>query len=56
MIEKIGLSKYRALSTPDPVVLKTLEDLTRSNPIDDLIYYEIGVGIGATTLEVAKKT
>ncbi|BAI88797.1 class I SAM-dependent methyltransferase [Arthrospira platensis NCB002] len=55
MIEKIGSSGYEALSTPDSVVLKILDNLTLSGAKKSLTYYEIGVGIGVTTLEVAKR-
>ncbi|MFN0114836.1 MAG: class I SAM-dependent methyltransferase [Paracoccaceae bacterium] len=52
MIEKIGTPGFETISTPDPVVLDNLKAVLEENP--DPIYYEIGVGIGATVLEVAR--
>ncbi|MBN1498120.1 MAG: class I SAM-dependent methyltransferase [Spirochaetes bacterium] len=53
MIEKIGTQGYETLSKPDSTVLRYLDLVMKSN--DNPVYYEIGVGIGATTLPVAEK-
>lgn len=50
MFEKIGTEKYRLISKPDPTVMKYLQLLSSK----DICYYEVGIGIGATTLEVSK--
>jgi SAM-dependent methyltransferase len=52
MLEKIGTSRFAAVSTPDPIVMEKLREICtyRSRPV----FYEIGVGVGATTLDVAK--
>jgi predicted O-methyltransferase YrrM len=52
MLEKIGQKLYRFVSTPDPLVLECISDMLLTKK--DLIFYEIGVGIGATTLAVAE--
>jgi hypothetical protein len=52
MLEKIDTPGYEFLSKPDSSVIKYMNQIiTRKS---DPIYYEIGVGIGATTLPVAK--
>ena len=52
MLEKIGTPGFEVISTPDRTVLKLLQEcLDRS---ENMVYYEIGIGIGATTLEVAR--
>jgi hypothetical protein len=53
MIEKIGKHGFLHWSTPDHVVLKYLR-LVKQN-IENPVYYEIGIGVGATALEVAKE-
>ena len=52
MLEKIGRERYKFVSTPDPIVLKYISE--RFLVKNDFVFYEIGVGIGATTLAVAK--
>lgn len=53
MLEKIGKDRYKSISTPDPIVLKYI-DLIK-NRSDFPVFFEIGVGIGATTQEVARR-
>ena len=53
MLEKIGKPGFLHWSTPDPIVLKYLK-LIKQN-IENPVYYEIGIGVGATVLEVAKE-
>ncbi len=53
MIEQIGKHGFLHWSTPDHIVLKYL-NLVKQN-IENPVYYEIGIGIGATVLEVAKE-
>jgi SAM-dependent methyltransferase len=53
MLEKIGKPEYKFLSTPDPVVLNILDKVLETQ--DAAVFYEIGVGIGATTIEAAKR-
>jgi predicted O-methyltransferase YrrM len=52
MLEKIGTAGFETLSKPDAVVLRLLDQLLATNPAP--VIYEIGVGIGATTLPMAK--
>jgi SAM-dependent methyltransferase len=52
MIEKIGTLGFETLSRPDKTVLEYLEKIILINP--NPIFYEIGVGVGATTLPVAE--
>jgi SAM-dependent methyltransferase len=53
MLEKIGAADSRSISTSDSTVLAYLELLLKRIP--DPVFYEIGVGVGATTLPVARK-
>lgn len=52
MLEKIGNPQFFSISKPDKSVLSYLRDILQqqANPV----YYEIGVGIGGTTLPVAQ--
>lgn len=52
MLEKIGKLGFETISVPDPVVLDFLAKVLSRNP--EPVFYEIGVGVGATTLPVAK--
>lgn len=52
MLEKIGTSGFETLSTPDSTVLRLLDDILEQNPAP--VVYEIGVGVGATTLPIAQ--
>lgn len=52
MLEKLGLPESRTISVPKPSVLDAMRFLVKNNP--NPIFAEFGVGIGATTLEVAK--
>lgn len=54
MLEKIGAVGFETISTPDRTVLRYLDAIIAENP-DHPVFYEIGVGIGATTLPVAEK-
>ena len=53
MLEKIGTAGFETLSKPDWVSLKRLDEILKTK--DDPVIYEIGVGIGATTIEIAKR-
>ncbi len=53
MLEKIGMSKYKLISNTDNTVLKFMDKVLESNPIP--VFYEIGIGIGATTAPVATR-
>jgi len=52
MIENINKSGYETISKPNTYVLENLEKIlnNKSNPL----VAELGIGIGATTLEIAK--
>jgi predicted O-methyltransferase YrrM len=50
MIENLGSNGYESVSTPCEEVIEILTDLRERNR--DLVVGEIGVGIGATTLEI----
>lgn len=52
MLEKIGTTGFETLSKSDPAVLDRLETVLKTVP--EPIVFEIGVGIGATTVEMAK--
>ena len=54
MIEKINTFGYETISRPSENVVKFLDDLLESNekPIN---VAEIGIGIGATSVEIAKR-
>jgi len=53
MLEKIGAPGFETLSNPEETVLKLLDEILVK--VDAPVIYEIGVGVGATTLPVAKK-
>jgi SAM-dependent methyltransferase len=53
MLEKISGLGFETLSRPDKTVLKYLEGICQTNPSP--VFYEIGVGVGATTLPVAER-
>lgn len=52
MLEKIGTAGFETLSKSDPAVLDRLKTVLKTIP--EPIVYEIGVGIGATTVEMAE--
>ena len=52
-MEKIGTERYKYLSKPDSAVMEYLRELIERKG-REVCFYEIGVGVGATTLEVAK--
>jgi len=52
MLEKIGTPGFETLSKPDQTVLRHLSEMLKEDP--RRVFYEIGVGIGATTLPVAE--
>jgi SAM-dependent methyltransferase len=52
MLEKIGRPEWSTLSRPNESVLRYAHEVQRDHP--DLVFYEIGVGIGATSLPVAQ--
>ncbi|ATQ69472.1 MULTISPECIES: class I SAM-dependent methyltransferase [Methylosinus] len=55
MLEKIGLPNYQTISKADPIVLRCIAELRdRLADKNEFVFYEIGVGIGATTQAVAK--
>ena len=54
MIEKIGTEQGRYLSKPNEQVIKYLEKMLLNNP-SPLTVAEIGVGVGATSLEIVKR-
>lgn len=53
MLEKIGAPGFETLSRPDQTVLRLLDRIleTEAEPV----IYEIGVGVGATTLPMAER-
>lgn len=53
MLEKIGTKGFETLSRADQTVLRLLDEILVREP--NPIVYEIGVGIGATTLPLAQK-
>lgn len=53
MLEKIATAGFETLSKPDTVVLSYLDLVLKDNP--EPTVYEIGVGIGATTLPMMKR-
>ncbi|MEL6519768.1 MAG: class I SAM-dependent methyltransferase [Pseudomonadota bacterium] len=53
MLEKIGTAGFETLSTTDTVVLNYLDEVLAENPGPTI--YEIGVGIGATTLPMMER-
>ena len=54
MLEKITNPAYQVISQPDKSVLKYLDEILAYNQTDP-VFYEIGVGVGATTLPVAER-
>lgn len=52
MLERIDTPGHEMISRPDEVVLRHLRQLLARKP--DPVFYEIGVGVGATTLPVAE--
>lgn len=52
MLEKIGSPGFETLSKTDTTVINHLNIILESNPKP--VFYEIGIGIGATTLPVAE--
>jgi len=52
MLEKIGTPGFEMISTPDRTVLALLQKCLSRH--QDPVYYEIGIGIGATAVEVAR--
>lgn len=52
MLEKLNNQKYRWISYPNTIVIDYLKKILNHNKSP--IYYEIGIGVGATTLDVAK--
>jgi len=52
MLEKINTAGWVTLSRADETVLEILRNVLKQEP--DPVFYEIGVGIGATTLPVAE--
>ncbi|MBN2717474.1 MAG: class I SAM-dependent methyltransferase [Deltaproteobacteria bacterium] len=53
MLEKLGKPGYETISHPDAKTLECLDIVMKKNPTP--VFYEVGVGIGATTLPVAQK-
>lgn len=53
MLEKIGTTGFETLSRPDNVTLEALDKVLERNA--DPVVFEIGVGIGATTIEIARR-
>lgn len=52
MLEKLNQPGYEFISRADDVVLEFLGNVLGRNP--DPVFYEVGIGIGATTLPVAQ--
>jgi SAM-dependent methyltransferase len=52
MLEKIGTPGFEMISTPDRTVLTLLQKCI--DRCENPVYFEIGIGIGATTVEVAR--
>lgn len=52
MLEKIGAPGFETLSRADKTVLQRLQEILVHQP--EPVFYEIGVGVGATTLPVAQ--
>lgn len=53
MLERLGTPGYETLSRADTAVLERLDAILAINSAP--VFYEIGVGIGATTLSVAER-
>ena len=54
MIEKINTSGYEFISTPSENVISFLEAILESNK-EPINVAEIGIGVGATSVEIAKR-
>lgn len=52
MLEKINAPGFETLSRPDLCVVNCLHELLKRVPAP--VFYEIGVGVGATTLAIAR--
>jgi len=52
MLERLGTPGHETISTPDAEVLALLGRIAAAEP--DPVFYEIGVGVGATTLPAAR--
>lgn len=52
MLEKIGTAEYETVSKPNKVVMSFVDAILQNE--GSIIFYEIGVGVGATTLPVSK--
>jgi SAM-dependent methyltransferase len=52
MLEKIGTTGFEAISSPDRTVLRLLQECVER--CDSPVFFEVGIGIGATTIEVAR--
>ena len=53
MLEKIGTPGFATLSRADDTVLRLIDQVLLTN--DAPVFYEVGIGIGATTLPVAER-
>jgi SAM-dependent methyltransferase len=52
MLEKIGTPGFDTISTPDRTVLRLLQECL--SLCESPVVFEVGIGIGATTLEMAR--
>jgi predicted O-methyltransferase YrrM len=52
MLEKIGAAGFETLSEPNKVVMSYVDEILGNK--GSITFYEIGVGVGATTLPVSK--
>ena len=52
MLEKIGTLGYETVSKPNKEVMSCVNEILRNE--NNIVFYEIGVGVGATTLPVSK--
>ena len=55
MLEKIGKEGFQSISRPNRYVLESARDLISKHPLG-FRYAELGVGIGATTIEISKNS
>lgn len=53
MLEKIGTPGFETISKPDSTVLRLLQECLAG--CQSPVVYEVGIGIGATTVEVARQ-
>lgn len=53
VLEKINMTGFESVSSPDHRVLHILDEILQQNT--EPTFYEIGVGVGATTLPVAQR-